>query len=158
MTKRTVLILLFISLAFNLAVLGSILWLRFSRTCPAGALQSGHPRIDLPPHLQDAHVMWSPEIRTMHSHFNESKIELMRELAKDPIDETNITAIIDNSLNAQGTLEHALAQRLLDIRKQMTAAEAEEYFSSRAQQMNRRTQAFRQQYNRRQKDEKNNRN
>ena len=102
--------------------------------------------------------MWNPEIRALHQHFNESKIELMRELAKDPIDETNITAIIDNSLAAQGSLERALAHRLLEIRKQMSAAEAQEYFSARADQMKQRSQAFKHKYNRRKDNEKDNRN
>lgn len=158
MTKRTIVILLFISLAFNLAVLGSILWLRFSRTCPARAPHSRYQRIALPSHLQDDQVMWNPEIRALHQHFNESKIELMRELAKDPIDETNITAIIDNSLAAQGSLERALAHRLLEIRKQMSAAEAQEYFSARADQMKQRSGAFKHKYNRRKDNEKDNRN
>lgn len=157
MTKRTIAILLFISLAFNLAVLGSILWIRLNhKACPAEIPQSGHHRIVLPPHLQNDHVMWSPEIRELHSEFNKSKIELMRELAKDPIDATNITAIIDNSLAAQGSLERALAHRLLEIRKQMSAAEAQEYFSSRAEQMKKRSQAFKHKYNRRRNNEKNN--
>ena len=158
MTKRTIAILLFISLAFNLAVLGSILWIHFGRACPARAPHSRYHRIALPSHLQDDHAMWNPEIRELHSEFNKSKIELMRELAKDPINATNITAIIDNSLAAQGSLERALAHRLLEIRKQMSAAEAEDYFSARAEQMKQRSQAFKHKYNRRRNNEKDNRN
>ena len=112
----------------------------------------------LPPHLQDAHAMWNPEIRELHSSFNESKIELMRELAKNPINEENINAIIDSSMEVQGSLERALAHRLLEIRKQMSAAEAEDYFSSRAENMQERIQAFRHKSNRRKTDEKDNRN
>lgn len=159
MTKRSIVILLFVSLAFNLAVLGSILWVHFSRAaCPAETPLGRLQRTALPQHLHDGHMMWSPEIRQLHTHFNDSKIELMNELAKDPINETDITAIIDSSLDAQSSLERALGYRLLDIRKQMSAAEAEDYFSSRARQMKQRTQAFKHRYNRRRTDEKDNRN
>ncbi|MCB5254063.1 MAG: hypothetical protein RBR69_09265 [Candidatus Cloacimonadaceae bacterium] len=159
MTKRSIIILLFVSLAFNLAVLGSILWVHFSRiACPAETPYGRQARTALPPHLHNVPTMWSPEIRQMHTRFNDSKIELMNELAQDPIDETNIIAIIDSSLDAQSSLERALGYRLLDIRKQMNAAEAEDYFSSRAKQMKQRTQAFKHRYNRRRTDEKDNRN
>ncbi len=156
MTKRTITILLFVSLAFNLAVFGSILWVRFIRKCPAGNPQRIQQRTALPPHLQDAHVMWSPEIRELHTAFNDSKIELMRELAKDPINEASIVAITGSSLDAQSSLEQALAHRLLDIRKQMSAAEAHDYFTSRAARMQQRTKAFKHKYNRRRQDEKDN--
>ncbi|MDY0230149.1 MAG: periplasmic heavy metal sensor [Candidatus Cloacimonadaceae bacterium] len=158
MTKRSIVILLFVSLAFNLAVLGSILWIHYGRACPQRVPHVREHMTKLPPHLQDAHAMWNPEIRELHSSFNESKIELMRELAKNPINEENINAIIDSSMEVQGSLERALAHRLLEIRKQMSAAEAEDYFSSRAENMQERIQAFRHKSNRRKTDEKDNRN
>lgn len=156
MSKRSITILLFISLAFNLAVVGSMLWVRYTRICPAPASQRMHQKRDLPPHLQDARLMGSPEISELHKQFGDGKLKLMRELAKDPIDEEYITTIIDSSLNTQSSLERALGNRLLDIRKQMSAAEAEDYFSSRADQMEQRTKAFRHKHHRRPKDEENN--
>lgn len=156
MSKRSLTILLIISLAFNLAVLGSILWLHLSRIHHPIHELHRFPRIPTPPNL-DTHN-WDPAIPRLRSQYDSLKIKLMRELAQDPIQETTIIAILDSSLIAQNSLEKALGIRLLDIRKQMSAKEADNYFNARALQMEHRIENIKRMYYRRNKNEEDNTN
>lgn len=129
MSKKSILILLFISIAFNLAVLGSMLWFHLNRPHhpPLRGAEISH--LDLPEHIQ--HRMRDPEITCLRDQFEQNKLELLQELRKDPINEENIAAIIDSSLMAQSTLERRLGNRLIELRKKMSAQEADEYFGKR---------------------------
>jgi hypothetical protein len=60
----------------------------------------------------------------------------MKELAKDPINEVTIKNILEQSLLNQSALERKLADRLILLRKTMTAEEAKEYFSKRLEWTN----------------------
>lgn len=133
MSKRSLSIILIISLAFNLAVLGSLLWLNLSRPerPPAYKSRTHYPR--LPEHI--APCERDPAIARSWEQFEHSKIELMQELRQDPIDEPQIMSIIESSIQAQSKLESHLGTRLLTLRKQMTAAEAEAYFGARIKHM-----------------------
>jgi hypothetical protein len=110
----------------------------------------------LPPHLREA--PWDPQLRHMRSSFDSTKVELMRELAKDPIDEETVDGILQRSLELQASLESRLGDRLVDLRRQMTAEEADRYFSDSADNMQRRIQRFKDIRNRRKNHEENNRN
>ncbi|PKN80853.1 MAG: hypothetical protein CVU48_00600 [Candidatus Cloacimonetes bacterium HGW-Cloacimonetes-1] len=136
MSKRWLYILLIISLAFNLAVLGSFVFIRFFMPSPAG-----------PPHLRgmggrgpgsERMQMWQQhcgnddEMIRIKSDFAESKQALMQELAKDPINEPKIKTILDSSLVIHSSLERRLGQRLLTLRKTMSAEEARDFFGKSA--------------------------
>jgi len=156
MTKRLLWILLIVSLSFNLAVIISICHLGY-RACPPPKPESPRPeRVMLPPHLREA--PWDPQLRHMRSNFDSTKVELMRELAKDPIDEETVDGILQRSLELQASLESRLGDRLVDLRRQMTAEEADRYFSDSADNMQRRIQRFKDIRNRRKNHEENNRN
>ena len=142
MNKRWLLILLLISAAFNLAVLGSFVYLR-----------GFHPRHHHSPrHEWRDNDRWpgrfhkgpAPEfafgdsIRALRQGFEDTKRELMLELAKDPLDMPQIEAIITRSLNAQVALERDMADRLIRFRNTLTPEEAREHFSRRAEDMQRR--------------------
>ena len=133
MSKRSILILLFISLAFNLAVLGGLFWLRVHRP--------PHPfhRADRKegPKFPDRFAKHrpDPEISKIHEQFNQNKLLLMQELRKDPFDELYVKALMDSSIVTQGMLERRLGEKLLESRRQMTASEADEYFGKRIEFM-----------------------
>jgi hypothetical protein len=154
MSKRLIVILLFVSIAFNLAVLGSILWLHFGRNHPPKPPVQRFSRIPLPPNIE--HMNWDPELRELRTRYDDTKIQLLRELAMDPIDENTIIAILDSSLTVQNSLERELGYRLLELRKQMSAEEAEAYFNARALQMEQRIQAIKDTFRRRRKHEEDN--
>jgi len=156
MSKRMIVILLFISIAFNMAVLGSILWLHFGRNHPPQPPVQRFSRIPLPPNME--HMNWDPDLCELRTRYDETKIELMHKLAQDPIDENAIIAILDSSLTVQNSLERELGYRLLELRKQMSAREAEAYFNARALKMEHRIQTLKDKFRRRPKHEKDNRN
>ncbi|HCM14915.1 MAG: hypothetical protein WCY87_01365 [Candidatus Cloacimonadales bacterium] len=153
MSKRLITMLLFISLAFNLAVLGSIIWLRLHIPRTVHRERSRNEWVRLPEHIH--HDQNDPEIRQMRVEYDNQKVNLMRSLAGDNYVEKDIIAIIDSSLTAQTNLEKELGHRLLDIRKQMSSEEAEKYFGARADMLQRRINRYRDIRNRRLEDEKN---
>lgn len=134
--------LLLVSLSFNLAVIGSLFWMKSLR--PFRPFEQMHQRDfpRLPEHIVRAE--WSPEIVQYRKDFENSKLRLMEELQKDPVNEVQIESIIDSSLVAQNNLERCLGKRLLNYRKQMTAEEAEEHFGQRIEHLKTRRNHFRQ--------------
>lgn len=138
MSKRTLSLLLAISLAFNLAFLGSIIYLHLRAPRRRPIPFTPVKRVELPSHIGD--VRDNPEIRQMRSQFDRIRVNLMEELAKETVDETRVLTIIDSSLAAQEELEQSLGQNLLEIRKQMSSEEAEEYFQAQARRMELRSQ------------------
>lgn len=134
MSKRWLTILLFVSLSFNLAVLCSFLYFRliFPPPCPP---PGPHPPMgrEMPP--EPGFMRGDAEVERLHTKFNETKLHLMQELAKDPVDEVKVASIIDSSLIAQNQLERTLGEKILAYRKTMTAKEAREHFQSRIENM-----------------------
>lgn len=133
MSKKLLYILLLISLAFNLAFLGSFFYFRATHPRP--------PRDFPPPGMPGPEGRGrfpfeeSDSTRALRGVFMETKQELMQELAKDTIDESSINNIIQRSLQAQATLEANLGKRLIELRKKMSAEEAKEFFSDRFKRM-----------------------
>jgi hypothetical protein len=132
MSKHWTSILLLVSLAFNLAVLGGFIYMHVHH--PPHVAPGDRPP---GPHRESGpfHERWkgmeSDSIRALRDAFMESKKELMQELAKDPLDEQAINRIITRSITAQSTLERELGAKLVEMRKQMSAEEAKECFSRR---------------------------
>ncbi len=135
MNKRWLYILLFISLAFNLAVLGSFVFIRFFMPPPPETMS--HPGMEGRGPGNDRMKEWQQhcgddaEMIQIKTKFAQSKHALMQELAKDPINETKIKSILDSSLVIQSSLERKLGQRLLTLRKSMNADEAKDFFGRR---------------------------
>lgn len=128
MNKRWLIALLIISFAFNLAVVFSFIYFKVMLPPPP-------PPKDHMPHFSPRDRIRTPDAETiaLNKKFNELKITLMEELAKDPLNEARITTIIDSSVVTQNNLERRLGQRLLDNRRKMTAIEAKEHFLKRAE-------------------------
>lgn len=154
MSKRLILVLLGISLAFNLAFTGSLLWLHLRISRAEKRIPRTRQRTELPTHVSD--MRHDPQINQLRSDFESYKLMLMEELAKHALDEEKILSIIDSSLVAQSDLEQSLGENLVEIRKQMTPDEAQTYFQSRADHMKRRTEMINRHRDRRNKNEEDN--
>ncbi|MDD2596287.1 MAG: hypothetical protein PHO35_01655 [Candidatus Cloacimonetes bacterium] len=150
MSKKSLVILLFISLSFNLAVLGSLFWLRLARPHRPDTreLRIRYPR--LPEHIERSER--DPQITAARREFHRTTMALLQELRKDTVNEENIMAIIDSSLVAQTALERRLGTSLLNLRKQMSATEADEYFGKRIEFLNQRHNHIHHRRNRREKN------
>ncbi|MDD2228978.1 MAG: hypothetical protein PHY48_06170 [Candidatus Cloacimonetes bacterium] len=148
MSKRWLAILLFISLSFNVAVLGSFIYFRVfvHPSCPPPH-QSEHRGGGMP--AEPRFMTQDPEIDKLRERFNNTKLNLMQELSKDPLDEAKIASIIDSSLIAQNQLERTLGGNILAYRKTMSAEEAREHFQRRIKHIQDRSQQFQKIRNRR---------
>ncbi len=137
MSKRLMTILLLFSLFLNLGIIGGFIVMRIYRQNhishhyrPGPPNERGQERPEVP-ELRD------PEVIKLRNEFYAIKKELMQEMAKDPVNETEILSIIDRSIQAQSDLERAMGQKLLEYRKNLSAQEAEEHFNTRLERMKR---------------------
>ncbi len=131
-SKRWLIIILLISVSFNLAVIGSFIYLHWFHPHPQppvkeAEMRGPHPPFGHPPFERDE------EIGKLRNQFENIKHSLMLELAKDPVDMTIVNVLIDSSLVAQNNLERRLAERMVAYRKTLTAEEAKEHFQRRAE-------------------------
>jgi len=130
--KRWLIIILLISVSFNLAFIGSFIYLHWFHPHPQPPvrkeeMRGPRPLFGHPPFERDE------EIWKLRNQFENIKHSLMLELAKDPVDMTKVNALIDSSLVAQNNLERRLAERMVAYRKTLTAEEAKEHFQRRAE-------------------------
>lgn len=131
MNSRVIIILLFILLLISLIINGIL----------GTVLYSNIKRLNHTMHFyaQRQEGSWDgrfgpgrdadPQITALRDSFMATKRDLMAELAKDPLDEAKVRAIIEKSVSAQGKMEKALGTKLLEQRKTMGAEEAKEHFS-----------------------------
>ncbi len=136
MSKRWLIALLLISVSFNLAVIGSVLYLRF--TLPCAVPPRHHGKMSPPPRMRPL-MDRDAEIQQLRGRFDATKKSLMQELSKDPVNETRVKEIIDSSLVAQNALESRIGEKILAYRKTLSAAEAREHFLRRADRMQHRS-------------------
>ncbi len=136
MSKKLLYILLLISLAFNLAFVGTFIYFRATHPKPhwEDSRRDRHDHQDRDKYrIED-----SDSTRALRDSFRSIKKELMLELAKETIDEAAINSIIQRSLQAQAVLESDLGKRLIILRKSMTSQEAKEHFMDRIKRMDER--------------------
>ncbi|MDZ4181356.1 MAG: periplasmic heavy metal sensor [Candidatus Cloacimonadaceae bacterium] len=143
MNKRWLVILLLISASFNLAVLGGFLYVHSIRPCPMDRLgpPPGPPHGQgggFPPHKMGWKFFDDDSVKALREEFGATKKQLMDEIAKDPLDEERINSIIESSLTAQIKLEREMGRRLIQMRKEMSAEEAREFFTKRGEEMQQR--------------------
>ncbi len=135
MNKRWLTILLLVSLAFNLAILGSFVFIRIymgRMGCPPPPSPDGRKGGFLPPPMLDK-LRNDEGFQAIKHSLDEKRRELMTELAKDPIDEPRIQGILSETLSAQTAFEQKMGEELLNLRKEMTPEEARDFFARRAE-------------------------
>lgn len=139
MSKRWLTVLLLVSFSFNLAVIGSVLYLRFTMPCPPPFRNDR--RMPPPPHMKPF-VDRDSEIVQLRERFDGTKASLMQELSKNPVDEQKVKEIIDSSLVAQNALERRIGEKILAYRKTLSPEEAREHFLRRADRMQHRSRPY----------------
>ncbi len=140
MSKRWIVILLLLSVAFNLAVLGSFVYLRFMMPYPphCAPLPDRHPGEF---HGRPLRRLLSEDdqFRQARRQFHENKRVFMEELLKDDIDEIALQRILENSLAAQGAMEQRIGYHMIELRKSMSAEEARQFFGRHIERMKEQT-------------------
>ncbi len=132
MNKRWLIAILLISISFNLAFIGSLIYLHYIHPIPEPPMEKEQMRGSRPP-FGPPPFERDEEIRNLRKNFEDIKHSLMLELANDPVDMKKVNALIDSSLIAQNTLERKLAERMVAYRKTLSAEEAKEHFLRRAE-------------------------
>ncbi|HNV92695.1 MAG TPA: hypothetical protein P5518_01130 [Candidatus Cloacimonas sp.] len=132
MSKRWLIAILLISVSFNLAFIGSIIYLHYIHPFPKPPMENEHRQASRPP-FGPPPFERDEEIRNLRKNFEDIKHSLMLELANDPVDMKKVNALIDSSLIAQNILEQKLAERMVAYRKTLSAEEAKEHFLRRAE-------------------------
>ncbi len=134
MNRRWLITLLLISLAFNLAVLGSYIY--FTNTH-----RSARPNSKYAPALRrynrgpSENPAFSDTTRALWREFSDLKAEFMKELAKDPLDMDALDDILARTLANQAILENHMAERLIRHRQSLTPEEAKEFYTQRYEEI-----------------------
>ncbi len=137
MSKRWIVILLFVSLAFNLAVLGVFLYTSFFGRmpfCPADSrparelAEHRFSREDRDKARPEFTLANRDEIKQLRSEFMQKRREFIKALSKENINEQEVLAAMQTSLAAQEKLESKIGTSMLELRKKMTPEQAKDYF------------------------------
>ncbi|MBW6515538.1 MAG: hypothetical protein K0B81_02845 [Candidatus Cloacimonetes bacterium] len=114
-------IILFCSLLFNVILAGFILYHVIARPLPRQIT----PRIPINrEHLREKHR----EINLRRTEFFEYKQRFMEALAAPDFNESEMSILLDELLEKQNEMEHAICTNLIEIRKNMNAEQAERFF------------------------------
>lgn len=138
MSKHLLLILLLISLAFNLAVAVMYCYSAVYHRplfSPPGwdrdmrlNRETGFHNIRHGRHWPDTLLTNKDEIRQMRLDFSQSRREFMRELRNAKFDLNKTKAALQKSMEAQTRLEKTLGESLIKLREKMTPEQAEKFF------------------------------
>lgn len=148
MSKHLIVILLFVSLAFNLAVLGMFIYASAFHKMPFchPNIENRYPGRDEHREsrlLPEAALKNKDEIRKLREEFFKTRREFMQILAQEKYNEQEAKAAMEASLQAQDKLERKLGASLIEVRRNMDPAAARKFFEHRMKRTDRRTGAFR---------------
>ncbi len=141
MSKHLMAILLILSLAFNLAVLGMFVYTTTFHKPLFAPPGSGHPHSNWEHRgdrmSPDSLFKDKDEIRKLRNDFRKAKREFVNTMTKPKFDEKASLQAMELSLQAQDKLERKLATSLIEVRRNMTPAEAKKFFEHRLNRMQR---------------------
>ncbi len=137
MSKRLLVILLLVSFAFNLAVAGVFFWMTVFRPWIYPCGRAIPPRC--PPHhempfpgmhheMHGKFGQFREQMRPYRQNFAECRHDFLHCLANEPFVEKDARAALEKSLKAHEELERNLGNRMIEIRKKMSAEDAKIYF------------------------------
>jgi len=142
MSKRWLVILLLVSVAFNLAVFGSFVYLHYLhpqlRHCPPPSPHGFRPDRDSPGKPLRDRLLKDEQFKQSRKEFLDSKLAFMEELVKEDFDEAVLRKILEESLVAQGAMERRIGDQMIELRKTMTAEEAREFCARHIERMRQR--------------------
>lgn len=126
MSKKTILILLIISLAFNLAFLGTFLYHRVN-FCP-GLQRPIHGRPKLPIHCRENFRELRKEVGEKHRDYFVARRQFILSLLEKDINEEQVLKRLENAIEKQTIKEKEIGLSFIKLRKEMTAEEARMFF------------------------------
>ena len=133
MSKRLLIVLFIISIAFNVAFLGGagyhlVISRMAHRLIPPG----------INPQVRNHYLECRNEIAPLMKEFHESKQEFINELARKDIDEEKLHIMLRNSIEKQTRMERELGLSMIEMRKRLTPEEAKKMFHA----LHKRTERF----------------
>ncbi|MHA1888084.1 MAG: hypothetical protein DRH79_04045 [Candidatus Cloacimonadota bacterium] len=123
MKNRTIKILLFVSLAFNIAFLGGGVF----RFMQMRKFHSIHKRIKNEKarnFMQQRKEMGGPLLREFH----QAKDDFMKALAQENINEEMLLVKVDSLIAKQIAMEREISKSMIELRRQLSPEEAKDVF------------------------------
>ena len=125
MSKKVLSILLIISLAFNMAVIGGFIYrqlffLRFHPKCPANQ--------HIPTHFREEFEITRERIHPFRQDFMQCKKEFMEGLMNKDFNLELLDRKLKETLEKQMRMEHELGALLIRLRSEMSPEEAKRFF------------------------------
>lgn len=152
MNKRWLVIVLFISLAFNLAIVAMFSYMSLCHKppfCPPGMkppFERDHHRMPPPDDNDKIRKLMGEDKEDMikfRDDFSKKRDAFMKTLVKDTLNVKEAEAAMDASLIAHENLERHLGQSLIKVRQKLSSEEARTIFKDRLDRFNKRKDKFR---------------
>lgn len=152
MNKRWLIIVLFISLAFNLAVMIMFSYVSFYHKppfCPPHMRapfekeHSGKHKSIKNDKIREMMGEDKAEMKKYRDDFAQKRDAFMKTLTKDTLNVKEAEAAMDASLKSHEELERHLGLSLIKVRQQLTATEAKTIFKERLDRINNHKDRFR---------------
>lgn len=142
MSKRMTTILLMISMAFNLAVLGVFIFIHTTGRTPFPPPPPRHERgmLDAPPGgaprgqtkwMADCMREGMANCQPQRDSFQVDRMQFIQTLKAAKFNETASRDALEKSLLAHAQMEKSLGENLIAMRKKMTAEQAKQFFERR---------------------------
>lgn len=126
MSKKTILILLIISLAFNFAFFGTFLYHRVN--FGPGIHSPIHGRPKLPIHCREDFRKLRKEMGEKHREYFKARRQFIISLMDDDLNEEQVLRKLENAIEKQMIKEQEIGLSFIKLRKEMTAEEARMFF------------------------------
>jgi len=123
MSKRALTIIVIISLAFNLAFIGTFGLIQLRKR---SFLEN---KFGPPPELREHFRNHKEHIAPFQHDFHQSKMDFIEELKKPDFNEELLYKMLENAVDKQTTMEIELGRSLIELRKEMSFEEAQKFFS-----------------------------
>jgi len=130
MKNRTIKILLFVSLAFNIAFLGGGIFRLY--------MFKNHPPFHERVRNEKVREFMQQKKETgrkLRQDFHKAKDEFMKALSKPEINEAELQTLIDSLIKKQMIMEKELGRSMIDLRRELTNDEAKAVFGKFRQWM-----------------------
>ena len=126
MSKRMLIILAYLSFAFNVAFVGMFIYHRFY----VFGVHERLPNCDSPEieRIRERYKMERKFIQPKKMEFDEQKKEFIERLKQENFDEKKLLKQLNIAIKKQMEMEKEIGLRLIKLRKQMTPEEAKYFF------------------------------
>ena len=126
MSKKTIIILFIISLAFNLAFFGTFLIHRVNFGPGIHAPIHGRPK--LPKHCREDFHKLRNEMGEKHRDYFIARRQFILSLLEEDLNEEEVLKRLENAIEKQTMKEKEIGLSFIKLRKEMTAKEARMFF------------------------------